>query len=111
MKSTSPSRIRVVLLGDRLLDLEHHVDATVGAPRLLGGVDDPGARRDVLVVARSTDPTPASFWITTSWPCATSSCTPIGVMATRYSWSLTSFGTPISTGPTLVPCYPGAGTQ
>ena len=34
----------------------------------------------------------------TSWPWATSSCTPIGVMATRYSWFLTSLGTPTFTG-------------
>src|SRR4051812_881986 len=47
------------------------------------------------------DPTPASFSMTTSWPWATSSWTPIGVMATRYSWFLTSFGTPISTDQTL----------
>src|SRR6187431_2572377 len=53
------------------------------------------------------EPTPASFWITTSWPWATSSCTPMGVMATRYSWFLTSLGTPISTGQTLAP---GAGS-
>ena len=37
----------VVLLGDRLLDLEHHLD---GAPHVVGGVDDRGARGDVLLV-------------------------------------------------------------
>ena len=37
----------VVLLGDRLLDLEHHVG---GAPHVVGGVEDLGAGRDVLVV-------------------------------------------------------------
>ena len=46
-----------VLLGDRLLDLEHHVHATVGAPRLLRRVHDPGARRDVLLIGdRGPDP-------------------------------------------------------
>ena len=40
----------VVLLGDRLLDLEHHVDAAVGAPGLLGRRDDGRARGDVLLV-------------------------------------------------------------
>ncbi len=43
------------------------------------------------------EPTPASFSTTTSWPWATNSLTPDGVMATRYSWSLTSRGTPTRT--------------
>src|SRR4051794_24344444 len=43
------------------------------------------------------DPTPASFWTTTSCPSDTSSWTPTGVIATRYSWFLTSFGTPTFT--------------
>src|SRR3954453_16940118 len=47
------------------------------------------------------EPTPASFSMTTSWPWATSSWTPMGVMATRYSWFLTSLGTPINTDQTL----------
>src|SRR5688500_18624923 len=43
------------------------------------------------------EPTPASFSMTTSWPLRTSSCTPAGVMATRYSWFLTSRGIPTFT--------------
>ena len=39
-----------VLLGDRLLDLEDHVDAAVGAPGVLGRGHDRGAGADVLVV-------------------------------------------------------------
>src|SRR3954447_15048300 len=44
------------------------------------------------------EPTPASFSTYTSCPCVTSSCTPEGVMATRYSWFLTSRGIPTFTG-------------
>src|SRR5690242_2533584 len=54
------------------------------------------------------EPTPAFFSMKTSWPWATSSWTPIGVMATRYSWFLTSLGTPTFTQPTLVPGGPAA---
>src|SRR5215213_5441451 len=46
----------------------------------------------------------------TSWPWTTSSWTPAGVIATRYSWFLTSFGTPILIGPPAhlgVPVRPG----
>src|SRR5215218_4456392 len=43
------------------------------------------------------EPAPASFSMTTSWPLRTSSCTPAGVMATRYSWFLTSRGMPTFT--------------
>ena len=39
-------------------------------------------------------PAPASFWITTSWPCVVKAATPDGVMATRFSSSLISVGTP-----------------
>src|SRR5690242_13921726 len=46
------------------------------------------------------EPTPALFSTYTSWPWAVSSWTPIGVMATRYSWFLTSLGTPTFTGHT-----------
>src|SRR3954469_9679940 len=55
------------------------------------------------------DPIPAPFSTNTSWPWATSSWTPIGVIATRYSWFLTSFGTPIFMIVTLVPAALGAG--
>ena len=37
----------VVLLGDRLLDLEHHLGV---APDVVGGVEDRGAGGDVLLV-------------------------------------------------------------
>ena len=37
----------VVLLGDRLLDLEHHLGLL---PHVVGGVDDRGTRGDVLRV-------------------------------------------------------------
>src|SRR4051794_37229287 len=43
------------------------------------------------------EPAPASFSTTTVWPRTVSSCTPEGVMATRYSLSLTSRGTPTRT--------------
>src|SRR3954454_2142441 len=43
------------------------------------------------------EPAPASFSTTTVWPRTVSSCTPDGVMATRYSLSLTSRGTPTRT--------------
>src|SRR3954452_10856208 len=43
------------------------------------------------------EPTPASVSTNTSWPFRTSSCTPDGVIATRYSWFLTSRGIPTFT--------------
>src|SRR5258708_30317612 len=42
-------------------------------------------------------PPPALVSTTTWWPCATSSRTEVGVRPTRYSWVLTSFGTPTIT--------------
>src|SRR5687768_3486673 len=42
------------------------------------------------------EPAPASCSITTECPRLTSSTTPAGVIATRYSWFLISFGTPTS---------------
>src|SRR3954462_205408 len=44
------------------------------------------------------EPSPAPAWMTTSWPCSTSSRTPDGVSATRYSSVLISVGTPTFTG-------------
>ena len=44
------------------------------------------------------DPSPAPFWISTSWPRCTSSLTPAGVIATRYSLFLISVGIPTRTG-------------
>ena len=43
----------------------------------------------------SDEPSPAPVSTNTSWPSRASSCTPAGVIATRYSWFLTSRGTPI----------------
>src|SRR4051812_32649090 len=47
------------------------------------------------------EPTPAVDSTNTSCPCTTSSWTPAGVMATRYSLFLISFGTPTRIGLTL----------
>jgi len=44
------------------------------------------------------EPTPASRSMNTSCPFRTSSCTPDGVIATRYSWFLTSRGMPTFMG-------------
>src|SRR5438477_12415651 len=41
-------------------------------------------------------PEPAPLSTSTRWRCATISRTLAGVSPTRYSWSLISFGTPIS---------------
>src|SRR5881398_1530669 len=53
------------------------------------------------------DPSPAPACTTTLWPCATSSRTPAGVRATRYSSDLISVGTPtlidLLTGHELTP--------
>src|SRR5687768_18009522 len=43
------------------------------------------------------EPSPAPRWTTTSWPRSTSSRTPDGVSATRYSSVLISVGTPTFT--------------
>src|SRR6201994_2754766 len=40
------------------------------------------------------EPSPAPASMTTWWPPRTSSCTPAGVIATRYSWFLISRGIP-----------------
>src|SRR4051812_17805873 len=45
------------------------------------------------------EPVPAPAWTNTSWPRPVNSCTPAGVMATRYSLSLTSVGIPIRISP------------
>ena len=61
------------------------------------------------------EPMPASCWTNTSCPLRTSSCVPAGVIATRYSWFLTSAGMPIlTTSPSPFahldnPCEPGSG--
>src|SRR5690349_21193756 len=48
------------------------------------------------------EPTPASCSTKTSWSWRTSSCTPEGVIATRYSLFLTSRGMPTFTRPRVV---------
>src|SRR2546423_4989843 len=49
------------------------------------------------------EPSPAPSWISTRWPAWVSSRAPSGVSATRNSLSLTSTGTPMSTGEPLLP--------
>ena len=101
MKSTSPSRIRSYssATGSLTLSTMSTPPSVPHASSAVSTILAPAATYSSSVI---DDPTPASFSMTTSWPWATSSCTPISVMATRYSWFLTSLGTPISTGPTLV---------
>ena len=88
-----------VLLGDRLLDLEHHVG---GGPDLVGGAEDGGSGGDVLLVrdggADAGARAPRATWC----PLRTSSCTPAGVMATRNSLFLTSRGMPTFTSITVL---------
>src|SRR3954452_19458422 len=52
---------------------------------------------DVYSESEIADPSPAPAWTTTSWSCSTSSRTPAGVSATRYSSVLISVGTPTFT--------------
>ena len=56
-----------------------------------GRIDAPW---DVYSESLIADPSPAPAWIAISWPCSTSSRTPAGVRATRYSSVLISVGTP-----------------
>src|SRR5258705_5501 len=49
------------------------------------------------------EPEPAPDSTYTSWPLRLSSCTPEGVIATRYSWFLTSRGMPIFTAAIPLP--------
>ena len=85
----------VVLDGDRLLDLQDHV--RVGPDLVVAGGDGRPGGRELGVGDRGPSPAPAST--TTAWPFRTNSLTPAGVMATRYSWFLTSVGTPICIWP------------
>ena len=80
-----------ILGGERLLHLEDHL----GARPHLGG-----ARRASRPPRRSAAsamllPRPAPRSTITSWPCATSAATPLGVSATRFSSGLISCGTPM----------------
>src|SRR4051812_9516808 len=59
-----------------------------------GRICAPCARYSSSAIA---EPTPAPAWTTISWPCSTSSRTPDGVIATRYSSVLISVGTPTFT--------------
>src|SRR4051812_43940983 len=54
----------------------------------------PAARNSSSVI---DDPSPAPPSTYTSWPLRANSLTPEGVMATRYSWFLTSRGIPTFT--------------
>ena len=57
----------------------------------LGAILAPAAANSSSVM---DEPRPASDCTITSCPCRVNSFTPAGVMATRYSWLLTSLGTP-----------------
>ena len=57
----------------------------------VGRIFAPAATNSSSVIE---EPSPASCSTKTSWPCETSSFTPDGVMATRYSLFLTSLGIP-----------------
>jgi hypothetical protein len=75
---------------DRLLDLQQQVGL---GPHLVRALDDLRARGRESS-SWIADPSPAPAWTTTSWPRRTSSDTPAGVMATRYSLFLISVGIP-----------------
>ena len=79
----------VVLLGDRLLDLEHQVGRRPTRRRRWAGS---WRRRAANSSSVMDEPAPAPASTKTSWPARTNSCTPAGVIATRYSWFLTSRG-------------------
>jgi hypothetical protein len=86
-----------VLLRDRLLDLEDEVARrpdVVAEPRIVAPAPTKSS-------SKMEDPSPAPFSRYTSCPLRTSSCTPAGVIATRYSWFLTSRGMPTFTSFTL----------
>ncbi len=83
----------VELLADRLLDLEDEVAARpsiVGGRKITAPADDEGVVGDAGAGSSAWSSTK------TSWSSEASSCTPAGVIATRYSWTLTSLGTPTS---------------
>jgi hypothetical protein len=85
----------VVLLLDRLLDLEDHVGL---APDVVGAQSTmraPWATNSSSVIE---EPRPAPFWMSTSWPWATSSWTPTGVMRDPVFVVLDLAGIPTFTG-------------
>ncbi len=91
---------QLVLRRDRLLDLDDHL----GLAPDLGGVRQRCARRPRRTRRRRCHcRRPAPSWTITSWPASTSAWTPAGIIPTRYSWFLTSFGMPIFTSGLLPP--------
>ena len=78
-------------VGIRILPAEKHIPA--------GRIRPPAAWNSASV---TDEPRPAPAWTKTSCPFSASSLTPAGVMATRYSWFLTSAGTPIFMVPPIV---------
>ena len=103
VNSTWPSRNRSNSCGLRLLDLHDHLG--LGEHRV-GVRHDLGARDGEVARPRSRSPAPADASTTTRCPARTSSRTPSGVAATRYSLSLTSFGIPTSTRACLLVLSP-----
>ena len=75
----------------RLLDLEDHLGLVEDRRGVGQRCARPAPRSPSSGIAL---PTPAPDWMNTSWPCSTSSRTPAGVSATRYSSVLISVGTP-----------------
>ena len=106
MKRICPARIRpyssaIGSLTFMIMSAEAQTSSAVG--RIVA----PAATYSSFVM---DDPTPASVSMTTSWPWTTSSRTPAGVMATRYSWFLISLGMPTFTMLRLPGC-PVAGSM
>ena len=101
MKSVSPSRIRGYssAMGSLTFSTMSMPPSVPHAASASGTIVAPAPTYSSSLME---DPTPASCWMNTSCPWLVSSCTPIGVMATRYSWFLTSFGTPTFTWTLLV---------
>ena len=96
MKSVSPSRIRPYSSATGSLTLST-MSMPPSVPQASSAVGTIVAPAPTYSSSLMEDPTPASCWMNTSWPWLVSSCTPMGVMATRYSWFLTSLGTPTFT--------------
>ena len=83
----------VVLLGDRLLDLEHQVGVAPTRRRRSATIFAPGG--DEVRRRGSTEPSPGAGLDDDVVPGADQLVRrPAGVIATRYSWFLTSRGTP-----------------
>ena len=93
MKSTCPSRIRWYssAIGSLTLRTSSAVSHTSSA---VARIFAPAAANSSSVML---EPTPAPASTKTSWPWRVNSLTPAGVIATRYSWFLTSRGIPTFT--------------